>query len=144
MALEAAQEDRMDAEAVADKMLGGLCNRVISRNELIKALLAARDEGVDFAARQHAKLRQETWFMDGYKKGQIEGLEESKKLCGTCLYAWTEKGNKHKTDGHLCPHLQRAFDNGLEEAAKVSEYSQYINEGLRIANLIHALKGRQE
>lgn len=37
---------------------------------------AGYDEGVDFAARQHAKLRQATWFMDGYR----QGLEEAAKI----------------------------------------------------------------
>jgi tRNA U34 2-thiouridine synthase MnmA/TrmU len=54
---------------------------------------------------------------EGYRRG----LEEAKQLCGTCLYARTEQGNKHKTDGHLCPHLERVKQQVLQEAIRIAE-----------------------
>lgn len=45
-----------------------------------KLLKAQFDAGVEFAAIQHAKLRRETWFMDGYEKGFAECRGRAKEI----------------------------------------------------------------
>jgi len=58
-----------------------------------------------------------------YGSGFKAGLEEAKKLCGTCLYEWTNQGNKHKSDGHMCEHLLRVFNETRDKAAEIGERS---------------------
>lgn len=45
------------------------------------------ERGVEFAAMQHAKLRRETWFMDGYKKG----IETAAEVAGDCFFKGSEE-----------------------------------------------------